>query len=187
MANLFDYVYWRGDLEFSCSPFNPVDNIIFSQLSYLPMDGIVPGPDDRGSVSIAELAEIYGEKQSMGFVLPTDDITVSGAISVINAIGTAPRYKNCRLFGYVSSIDKSQEKQFAAYCTIIPRKRYSGDMLAVYRGTDMSLVGWKEDFNMSVKKSIPSQKEAVFYLDKMASRFAGPVMTAGHSKGGNLA
>ena len=42
MANFSEYVKWRGDLEFDRDPFNPVDNVIFSLLSYLPMDGIVP-------------------------------------------------------------------------------------------------------------------------------------------------
>ena len=108
---MFDYIGWRGDLDFSQSPFNPVDNIIFSQLAYLPMDEIVPGPGGRGNVSVADVAELYAEKQRMGFVAPADDIMVKDAISVIGAIGSAPRYKNCKLFGYVSSTDKFREKQ----------------------------------------------------------------------------
>jgi hypothetical protein len=60
-------------------------------------------------------------------------------------------------------------------------------MLVVYRGTDMTLIGWKESFNMSFITSIPSQKEAVSYLDKTARRFRYPLIIAGHSKGGNLA
>jgi hypothetical protein len=52
MANLFDYIAWRGDLKFNRSPFNPVDNLVFSQLSYLPMDGIVPGPHESGCITL---------------------------------------------------------------------------------------------------------------------------------------
>jgi len=187
MADLYDYINWRGDLDFSKSPFNPVDNIIFSQLSYLPMDGIIPGPGERGSVSIAELAVRYRKKLDSGLVKENEDITILHAGDVLGAISTVPRYKNCRIFAYKNIVDLSQEKQFAAYCTIIDKKRSGREMLVVYRGTDMSLVGFKEDFNMSYKTSIPSQKEAAEYLDEMALLFNGPIIIAGHSKGGNLA
>jgi len=62
MANIFDYIKWRGDLDFNASPFNPVDSIILSQLSYLTLDSIVPGPEDKDSVSVALAVRIYEEK-----------------------------------------------------------------------------------------------------------------------------
>jgi len=187
MANLIDYIFWRGDLGFDRFPFNPVDNIIFSQLSYLPMDDIVPGPRERGCVTIGELAVKYAVKQQDKPPDVTHDIAVNEAISVIKAIGSAPRYKDCKIFGYTNNIDLEQEKQFAAYCAIIGRKPFSKKMLVVYRGTDMTLIGWKESFNMSLITSIPSQKEAVSYLEKAARRYCYPLIIAGHSKGGNLA
>jgi len=187
MASLFDYISWRGDLGFDKTPFNPVDNIVFSQLSYLPMEEIVPGPQERGWVTIGELAAKYAVMQKDNPSGLSNDITVIDAISVINAIGSAPRYKDCKLFAYTNNIDLDQEKQFAAYCVVIGRKRLSRKMLVVYRGTDMTLIGWKESFNMSFITSIPSQKEAVSYLNKTARRCRYPMIIAGHSKGGNLA
>jgi len=187
MASLFDYISWRGDLGFDKTPFNPVDNIVFSQLSYLPMEEIVPGPQERDWVTIGELAAKYAVMQKDNPSGLSNDITVIDAISVINAIGSAPRYKDCKLFAYTNNIDLDQEKQFAAYCVVIGRKRLSRKMLVVYRGTDMTLIGWKESFNMSFITSIPSQKEAVSYLNKTARRCRYPMIIAGHSKGGNLA
>jgi len=187
MASLFDYISWRGDLGFDKTPFNPVDNIVFSQLSYLPMEEIVPGPQERGWITIGELAAKYAVMQKENPSGLSNDITVIDAISVINAIGSAPRYKDCKLFAYTNNIDLDQEKQFAAYCVIIGRRRLSRKMLVVYRGTDMTLIGWKESFNMSFITSIPSQKEAVSYLNKTARRCRYPMIIAGHSKGGNLA
>jgi len=174
-------------LGFDQFPFNPVDNIVFSQLSYLPMEGIVPGPNERGWVTIEELAAKYAVIQQDNPEGLSNDITVVDAISVINAIGSAPRYKGCKLFAYTNNIDLDQEKQFAAFCAIIGRKRLTRKMLVVYRGTDMTLIGWKESFNMSFITSIPSQKEAVSYLKKTARRCPYPLIIAGHSKGGNLA
>jgi hypothetical protein len=187
MADLFDYISWRGDLDFDQIPFNPVDNIVFSQLSYLPMEGIVPGPQDRGGITIEELAIKYEKKHKNSSSGLTNDITVNDAISVIKAIGSTIRYKDCKVFGYTNNIDLAQEKQFAAFCAIIGSKHFSRKMLVVFRGTDMTLVGWKESFNMSFITSIPSQKEAVFYLEKIAGRSHYPLIIAGHSKGGNLA
>ena len=187
MANIYDYIQWRGDLDFSQSPFNPVDNLIFSQLAYLPMDGIVPGPDEKGGIRIKDLAERYFRAQKESPSKQLDEIMVKEAENAVKAIGAAPRYMDCRLFGYVNRTDKFQEKQFSAFCAVIGSKKSSAKLLAVYRGTDMSITGWKEDFNMLFRDAIPSQREAVGYLDKMARRFPGPLMIAGHSKGGNLA
>jgi len=187
MADMFDYISWRGDLEFDQFPFNPVDNIVFSQLSYLPMEDIVPGPQERGGITIEELAVKYEIIQKNSPSELPHDITVTDAISVINAIGSTIRYKDCKVFAYTNNIDLAQEKQFAAFCAIIGRKPFSKKMLVVFRGTDMTLVGWKESFNMSFITSIPSQKEAVSYLEKTALRSHYPLIIAGHSKGGNLA
>jgi len=174
-------------LGFDQVPFNPVDNVVFSQLSYLPMEGIVPGPNEHSCVTVEELAAKYAVMQQDNPAGLTNDITVGEAIAVINAIGSSPRYKNCKLFAYTNNIDLDQEKQFAAYCAIIGKKRLTRKMLVVYRGTDMTLIGWKESFNMSFITSIPSQKEAVSYLEKTSKRFPYPLIIAGHSKGGNLA
>jgi len=158
-----------------------------SQLSYLPMDKIVPGPNERGWIAVEELAAKYAVMQQDNPDGLSNDITVNDAISVINAIGSTPRYKDSKLFAYTNNIDLDQEKQFAAFCVIIGRRRLSRKMLVVYRGTDMTLIGWKESLNMSFITSIPSQKEAVSYLDKTARRCRYPLIIAGHSKGGNLA
>ena len=185
MANLFDYITWRGDLDFDHVPFNPVDNLIFSQLSYLPMDGIVSEGGKKEGISLAELA-LYIENIKADSPV-SRDITVVNATSVINAVKNSPRYEAVEVFGYVNNTDVSAEIQFSAFCAIIGKKRPSKKMLIVFRGTDSSLAGWKEDFQMSCTNSIPSQKEALSYLEKMAASSRLPLITAGHSKGGNLA
>ena len=187
MANLFDYIKWRGDIDFDQSPFNPVDNIIFAQLSYLPMDGIVPGPGGKNSISITEAAARCAERHYNDPAFAGDDLNIRDAVSVIGAMGASPRYRNCELWCYTSLIDLSQEKQFSAFCAAAVKNRLKRDLFVVYRGTDLTLVGWKEDFNMSFKSSVPSQQEAVSYLENIAARFSGPITMIGHSKGGNLA
>ena len=41
MADLFDYLRWRGDLPLTQAPLNPVDNLILSNLSYIHFDGLL--------------------------------------------------------------------------------------------------------------------------------------------------
>jgi hypothetical protein len=181
MPNIFDYLTWRGDLSFEQAPFNTVDNLILSQLSYLPFDGIVPPPGQRESVSLADaVSRFIRPEDGAGtdrFLFPQTDIPF------IKLLVLSGRFKNLRIWGYVNHVDISQEKQFSAL-TVGCSRRLS---CIVYRGTDNSLVGWKEDFNMCFKPVIPAQLEAVGYLERMARRVRGKLYLGGHSKGGNLA
>jgi hypothetical protein len=182
MANVFDYLFWRGDLSFAQSPFNPVDNIIFSQLSYFPLDGIVPGPDTDGGITIDLAAKIITERLRHDSFL-TQAMMFKEDPAFISALGSSNRFRNCSLRGFINHIDISQEKQFSALSIITG----DGSSFIAYRGTDATLVGWKEDFNMSFNASVPAQLEAVSYLERMAKNIRGPLQIGGHSKGGNLA
>ncbi|GHV07934.1 hypothetical protein FACS189485_18860 [Spirochaetia bacterium] len=183
MSNIFDYIVWRGDLSFSQAPFNPVDNIILTHLSYLPFDNIVPSPDKKNTITIAEAAEriaavLKHKPEAFG-----DALICKEDPALLAALGACERYKHLKLAGFVNHIDFKQEKQFSAL-TIMTGDRSS---LIAYRGTDNTLVGWKEDFNMSFSTAVPAQLEAVPYLEKMARRIRGNLRLGGHSKGGNLA
>jgi hypothetical protein len=183
MANLFDYLSWRGDLTFRQSPFNPVDNIILTHVSYLPLDNIVPGIEEDKTITIAWAAEIFGKA-----ILKNPDLFDSFLVSkqdpaFLDALSASARFKDMGLAGFVSQIDPDQEKQFAAL-TILTG---DGSSFVTYRGTDNSLVGWKEDLNMTFTAEVPAQREAVLYLEKMAKKISGPLRAGGHSKGGNLA
>ena len=58
MYDMFEYLVWRGDLPFSRVAPNPVDLLIFSTLSYISYDGIVPEtPNER--ISLREAAEKF--------------------------------------------------------------------------------------------------------------------------------
>jgi hypothetical protein len=183
MAGIFDYLSWRGDLTFAQSPFNAVDNIILTHLSYLPLDNIVPGPEHKAGLTVAEAAELFAaafEKNPGDF---RDTLMSKDDPRFLGILGSSGRYGNLELRGYVNQIDPRREKQFAAL-TIITG---DGSAFVTYRGTDASLVGWKEDFNMSFNPVVPAQTEAAAYLAKTAGQIRGPLRTGGHSKGGNLA
>jgi len=168
-------------MNFNESPFNPVDNIIFSQLSYLSLDGIVPGPDEKEGISIALAVKIYNENMNKpGFKMTS---IFKEDPDLIKALAASERFGNCQLFGHVSCHDEKREIQFSALCV----HTSDNHCFVTFRGTDTSLVGWKEDFNMCFRDVIPSQTEAVNYLEKMAPMINGHLRVGGHSKGGNLA
>jgi len=182
MANLFDYLAWRGDLDFKTSPFNPVDNIILSQLTYLTLDDIVPGPDDREGISMDLAIRIYNEKLHSPEGIKQTSFFKDDP-KLINTIALSRRFGDCQLLGYVNHVDTNREIQFSALTIYIN----DASCFVAYRGTDISVIGWKENFNMCFKEVIPSQLEAVGYLEKMASLVTGHLRVGGHSKGGNLA
>jgi hypothetical protein len=180
MASLFDYLDWRGDLNFKQVPFNAVDNMICSALSYLPMDGIVPGPEDRKVLPLGTVMNRLAETGAEDGAAASFD---KDAFKLVKALASSVRYRDLGLTAYINHFDVSREKQFAAVTILNPR-RFA---YISYRGTDDSLVGWKEDFNMSFTL-VPSQIEAAAYLETMAKRIRmTPLLPGGHSKGGNLA
>jgi hypothetical protein len=181
MAGIFDYLEWRGDLEFSQAPINPVDYVIFSQLSYLPFEDIIPNPDEKDGIPMDLALKILNEKIIEENPKPL--LMFKEDPDFVKALLASPRFSKCYLFGYVNRIDFDKEVQFAALCAYTESKQ----CLVIFRGTDSSFAGWKEDFNMAFREVIPSQLEAVDYLNKMGSRIKGSIRICGHSKGGNLA
>jgi hypothetical protein len=183
MANVFDYLEWRGDLSFTASPFNDVDNIIFSILSYCPFDGIVDGGFGKASVPLPEAAKKLSATAKNDAAVERLFVFGQRQTDFLSRIAEAPRYSGCRLCGYVNKLDVEHEMQFAAITITIP----ASPMYVSFRGTDAAIIGWKEDFNMILNNTIPAQIEAVAYLNAAAKNVWGKINTGGHSKGGNLA
>ena len=169
--NINDYIVWRGDIPFSDSfPFNDVDALILARFSYLPFDKIKIG--DETILSISSKME----------KLKISDFRIDDDKLLIHNLGKSTRFKNLKVSDFVFNRVKSLEKQFGAV-TI-----HLSDFIYIsYIGTDNSLVGWKEDCNMSFKKNIPAQKEGVKYLSEIAFKYKGKIVLGGHSKGGNVA
>ena len=178
MANLFDYLIWRGDLTLSQSPFNDVDSLVLSTLSYVFFDGIV-AENMEERITIGEMVDKFLARPRAEW-----KFRVSDDERLLYALKESDRFSDMGLCGYVNKLDFQKEKQFAAL-TVLPG---DGTVFVVYRGTDYSLVGWKENFNMCFMDDVPAQQDAAAYLCSAAEAF--PQMrlrVSGHSKGGNLA
>ena len=169
-----EYLKWRGDLVFCKETFSPVDMLIFSELVYSPLENVEPS--------------CFGKKIGELFPLVYPDGVVSGTSSLDDELfylwtqlRDYPRFADIRLVNFVSKFDTQQQMQFAAATFVF------GDMMVIaFRGTDASIIGWKEDLNMGYETPIPSQSEAVAYIDSVSVRNKD-IYLCGHSKGGNLA
>lgn len=182
MATVFDYIDWRGDLTFAQSAPNEVDALILSMISYVDFDGIVPSEESFPSITLLEAAKKYvrihrGKPKKLGLILPPE------VISLLAKAAKSKRFGSLRLFEYVNKVSGEEELQFSALTLVDD----GGLNFVAFRGTDDTLVGWKEDFNMCFMHPVPAQLEAVAYLERLAPTLNGTFVLCGHSKGGNLA
>ena len=178
MADLFDYLLWRGDLPLEAVPLNPVDTLILSELSYLEYEGLVPD-DFLHPVPLRVVAEAF-------LALPDREarLHLKRDLDLIAACAGTKRFGDLRMIFYRNELLPEMESQFAAVTWLLPE----GAALITYRGTDTTLTGWKEDFNMSFQSCVPAQEKALRYLEAFAKVHPTlKLMLAGHSKGGNMA
>lgn len=176
MANMMDYLSWRGDLSLAVSPFNDVDGLILAELSYLNMDGVLT-PELRPQLSLAEVCARYLE---LGNQQPP---VVNNPRPLLLRAAETRRFSGMKLGGYINLVDPSRELQLAALSLFLE----DGSICAAFRGTDNSIVGWREDFNFCYQDHTAGQAGAVAYLNRLADAADGPIRVCGHSKGGNFA
>ena len=176
MANIIDYIKWRGDLELKDSKFNEIDSLILNRFSYFPLDNLM-GKDEV--LSIKELGERF-KKEDKNKI----DILWEDDAELFPLMAESKRFGEMKTLKYVNQIDEEIEKQFSAVTILFP----DDTIYISYRGTDNTLIGWKEDFNMTFKSHIESQISAKEYLKNMAKKYPDKqIRLGGHSKGGNLA
>ena len=178
-GTLIDYLKEYGDTTWEAMPLNEVDSLILCQLSYLKFDGMVP--DVKDNEAWVTLEDIY--QCSDYEKLYADERYEKDNRAMFEAMVQGQRYRKLRLNCYFSLTHKTWEIQFAAITYLLP----NSTLYIAYRGTDETIVGWKEDFNMAYLSPIPAQSYSVKYLNVVAGKLKNPIILGGHSKGGNLA
>ena len=177
MTSVFDYLKWRGDLSFSQDPLNPVDGLIFSVLSYIPFVGQA-AEKPHEPIALRDAAADF---------LSLDDyesrVRAKNDAMMLRAAAETARFGGCKMVLYRDEFVPEEETQFAAMTFLLP----DGTSFVAFRGTDRSLVGWKEDFNMAFQEAVPAQLLAQDYVREAAAEYGMPLRLGGHSKGGNLA
>ncbi len=175
MANLIDYLTWRGDVPLGAVPFNEVDNLILSQFSYLALEHALP---EGGEMTVKELGDKLADRPEAFFYIERENNRL-----MLRLMAEGDRFSGTKICLYRHETDEEREKQFAAVTFLLA----DGSAFVAYRGTDNTIVGWKEDFNLSFACPVPAQVDALAYLLEAAKMHTGLLRVGGHSKGGNLA
>ena len=177
MADIMDYLDWRGDVPFSVSPVNEVDEFILCKIGTPDLSGMAP--EDGAYVSVGQAVEAYkaaGGDMKLGIV--ASEFTVP----VFFRLPETERFRDLQLSGYRLKISETRTEQFSALTVRLPDGRH----YVTFRGTDDTLVGWKENFQLTVMDAVPAQADALKYLLWAAETYPGELVVGGHSKGANL-
>ena len=174
-ATVSDYLRWRGDLTFAQDGFNEVDNLLLCIISYIKLENIprLRSFDPKDAMPMGDVCRLLTEEdEQLG--LSTLDY-----IPLMRQAAETPRFREVSLFAFESLHDEDRQMQFAAVSFLLP----DGSVYAAYRGTDMTIVGWQEDFNMSFLSAVPAQVKAAEYAGAVARACPRRALRiGGHSK-----
>lgn len=176
---IVSYVNRYGNVSLKEAPLNDVDSLVLCQLAYLKFDGIVPGVNEnKPSISIQQIREHPEYENLYG-----DERYERSNRALFDAVRLSKRFGKMKLNCHINIIETKYETQFCAVTFILE----DGSIYVAYRGTDETIVGWKEDFNMTFMSPIPGQELSVKYLNSVTGKWRKKFYVGGHSKGGNLA
>ena len=175
--NIIDYLKWRGDLSLKVDPFNEVDNLCIAQMSYTKFDKYL---NEKDELTIGELSDLYFSHHTVSEVKKSKSF-VGSAPLVLKQMSMTKRFSSMKVHHFVSISNKEKTEQFCAFQIDLDSKT----TYVVFRGTDDTLYGWQEDFNLSYEIT-NAQKSSADYVNKHLKGNRKYIF-GGHSKGGNLA
>lgn len=177
---LMDYIEWRNDVSFRAAPFNEIDNVLLSYLAYADFGELLQEP--KRHVSIETCLKRFCEKHDLANVRDSKHF-IERAPLLLEEMVRGARFRGTKVAHFREVFDKEKVQQFAALVFLLP----DGTRYVSFRGTDLSITGWKEDFLMSFTAETEGAKEAVSYLNEVSACVEGDLILGGHSKGGNFA
>ncbi len=173
--NIIDYIKKNKDKTFKEYPFNEIDNLIFSLLTYIDFTKIVPA-FKQGKITLKEAAQKLSEKKKN-----YRGMFIGNTFKMFQIMKDTKRYQDTLLYNYMKVVN--DDMQFGAMTMKLPDK----SIYISFAGTDTSIIGWEEDFKMTYLYPGASQKYASIYLNKAVGLLDRNIRVGGHSKGGNLA
>lgn len=180
MYTLEDYLYFRGDLGFDVSPVNEIDEMVFSIIGKADFTGIL------GENEIKEYSEVFDrffESKDCNENLRFGLLASKKLMKTMLDISRCRRFAGIKICNFVKRVSTEITEQMSALTVLGPDDR----IYVTFRGTDDTLIGWKENCELAIMDSVPAQRDAAAYLESIAEVFRGPLRVTGHSKGGNLA
>ncbi len=182
MASLSEYLAWRGDITFDEVSLNVVDALLLSQLSYLDLRGIIGKTERKKECTLAYAAKHFWQLHTEEEFEDCVSFAVRSAGVLLREMAKTNRFRDLVLRNYVNRNDLTMEEQFTALEIVLGKR----ESFISFGGTDDTIIGWKEDFNMCFLSPIPAQLDAKSYLESVLLGSGRKVYIGGHSKGGNL-
>lgn len=181
MATINGYLDYNKNRSFKDLAFNEADILCLNELGYFCFEELDASIDFSKEVNLHEVLMPYvtGEKPFNHSFLVTEE-----RVKLLQKVVASKRFVNLNLSDYVNDVDAEYERQFSAMVFTLPEINHHQ---LVFRGTDDTMIGWKEDFKLTYVQEIPAHRAAVAYLEAYFEKYAGKVTVSGHSKGGNLA
>jgi hypothetical protein len=181
--NVTTYVRFRGDLSFKESPFNEIDALIFTLLSYIDFKGIA---SYEGSITLKEASEKVVAIET-GEPVEGHHNAAPHELELLNLAGQSKRFGETKITYFVDELDNEEVRQFCAMHFVFEKNA----SFVAFRGTDDTLVGWKENFQMLYANNVAGQVRAARYLSETClhdlKHLFMKYYVGGHSKGGNIA
>lgn len=177
---LMDYLERRNDVSLRAAPFNEIDNVLLSYLAYADFGELLQ--EEKRRVSIETCLKRFCKKHDLANVRESKHF-IERAPLLLEDMVRGARFRGTKVVHFREVFDKEKVQQFAALVFLLP----DGTRYVSFRGTDLSITGWKEDFLMSFTAETEGAKEAVSYLNEVAACVEGDLILGGHSKGGNFA
>ena len=178
MSHLIDYLEKVENLTFDQEPLNILDKVCINEIGYLTYEKWLTASDLKKPINLHDFAEGKELNPDYSFMVTKERVELA------EAIVRSRRFASLSLSNYRSVLDKEVEKQFAAMIFSLPELGYHQ---LVFRGTDDSVIGWKEDFQLTYSREIPAHRSAMTFLEDHLPNLSGRITVSGHSKGGNLA
>lgn len=178
MDHLIDYLEKVENLTFDQEPLNILDKVCINEIGYLTYEKWLTASDLKKSINLHDFAEGKELNPDYSFMVTKERVELA------EAMVRSRRFASLSLSNYRSVLDKEVEKQFAAMIFSLPELDYQQ---IVFRGTDDSVIGWKEDFQLTYSREIPAHRSAMIFLEDHLPNLSGRITVSGHSKGGNLA
>lgn len=181
MATINGYLDYNKNRSFKDFAFNEADILCLNELGYFCFEELDASIDFSKEVNLHEVLMPYvtGEKPFNHSFLVTEE-----RVKLLQKVVASKRFVNLNLSDYVNDVDAEYERQFSAMVFTLPEINHHQ---LVFRGTDDTMIGWKEDFKLTYVQEIPAHRAAMAYLENYLEKYAGKVTVSGHSKGGNLA
>lgn len=181
MATINDYLAKHKNETFEQFPFNEADILCLNELGYFCFEDLDNTLDFSKELTLHGILMPYetGEK-----VFNHSFLVTKARVELLKNVASSERFADLRLSAYVNDVDAEYERQFSAMVFSLPEIDH---YQLVFRGTDDTLIGWKEDFKLAYVREIPAHRAAVTYLERYLASHSMPLTVSGHSKGGNLA